>query len=101
MSYSCLQRARSLGFPLQEPSELAERDVQIQSRQRFPSLWNAAAWVAFTALGGRLPQPLQDKSDSEYSTDQDDGEGEGEDDEVIFVPTTSPVSPNLHAGLVS
>jgi hypothetical protein len=95
MSCSCLQRARKLGFWLPEPSELAERDAQIQSRKKFPPLWDAAAWVAFTALGGQLPQPLQGDSDCEYSTDQGESEGESGDDDLILVPTTAAVSPDF------
>ena len=95
MSCSCLQRARKLGFWLPEPSELAERDAQIQSRKKFPPLWDAAAWVAFTALGGQLPQPLQGDSDCEYSTDQGESEGESGDDDLIVVPTTEAVSPDF------
>jgi hypothetical protein len=98
-----LQQARKLGFRIPEPSELVARDTQ--SQQQFPSLSDTAAWSDFTALGGRLPQPPQGKSDdSEYSTDEDDDQGDAEDenddpsDEIsVSATTVIPRAPMLHA----
>jgi len=97
----CSQQARQLGFRLPEPSELAARDAQTESRRQFPSLWDATKWSDFTELGGRLPPPPQGKSDNEYSTDQVDSEDDGEsEDEENFVFTTATVSPDVVLPLI-